>query len=107
MDARSRSRVEENDRREQPGPLVPVDERVVFHEVKEVGCRHRKQPFVGELASEGGLRLRDGGLEEAAITEPGSPCGSPGFGTDEDLSFTGVARAERRHSAARCADRRL
>lgn len=65
--------VEEDDRREQSSPPVPVDERVVLHDVKEIGRRHRERPLVRELAIDSG----SGGSSPSRSTRTTSACSEP------------------------------
>lgn len=63
--------VEEEESREQSGPLVPVDERVVLDDVEQVRGRHLEEPLVRELAAERRPWLCDGRLQQPSITQPG------------------------------------
>jgi hypothetical protein len=63
--------------RHQPNALVPVDERVVLHDVEQVGRSHCEQPIVHESAVERGLRLSHCGLEHAPVAHAISPAIAP------------------------------
>lgn len=71
MDQDDAVTVQEDLRGEQASALVPVDERVVRHDVKQIGRRHREEPLVHVRAAEGRLRLRYRRLEQASIAQPG------------------------------------
>lgn len=50
-----------------PGPLVAIDERMVLHQVVQVGGCHLKHVFAQVLAAERCTRLRNRGLQQSHI----------------------------------------
>ncbi len=59
--------IEEDDRREDGRPLVPVDEGLVLRDVEGVDRRHREKIVVEQLTAEARLGHRDGGGEQARV----------------------------------------
>jgi len=49
--------------------LVAIQERIVLSDVVEVRRRHLKEILVKELASEGRLRHRDGGVQQTDVSD--------------------------------------
>src|SRR6185295_892226 len=64
---------EEDDRCRKPDPLVPVDERMVLHEVEKTSRGHLMEGRMQVLAAERGAGHRQGGLEQAEIANAGGP----------------------------------
>ena len=59
--------IEEDDRREDGRPLVPVDEGLVLRDVEGVDRRHREEIFMEQLTPEAGHGHRDGRGEQAGV----------------------------------------
>jgi hypothetical protein len=61
--------VQEHQRRQQAGAFIAIKERMVAHDVLQVGRRHVEQARVQQRAAKGCLGLGDGRLQEAAVAQ--------------------------------------
>src|SRR5437667_4239638 len=81
-----------------PNALVAIDKRVAFDQCKAERRRFLNQRGVQIGGAEGGLGLRDGGLERAQIANPG---GAAGCAEDEAVKFNDLPQREIPHQAKR------
>lgn len=68
--ARHIRQTKEHDGCVQRGPLVSVEERLVFGDVEGIRGGHLEEVFVKEISAEGCLRRRNGRLQGASISCP-------------------------------------
>lgn len=61
--------VKECERRHETGPLVPVDKRMVLHDVVQVGRRHPMQILMQEGATERRAWLSHGREKEPRVAD--------------------------------------
>ena len=64
---------EEHEGRDRARPLVAIHERVILHDMKEVGGGHLEEIAVQVIFADRGLRDRDRRLQQAGVSDAWTP----------------------------------
>ena len=89
-----RVQTEKDQQDHEPHPLVPVQERVIPHDVKEMGRRHLVEALVQESPVKSGGGGAQCGLQETEVPDPRPP--SVPRSRESDSCGTSTARENRR-----------